>query len=207
MPFQPVSNVVNVFVEYRMPSGALVGNSYNILDEQAGVVSPRVDDLATLFQTWASTSPATASRSNEVTVVRVNARDLTTENGQVSDLVVSPPVAGAVVSPAMPAQVTLSVKLGTGLAGRSARGRLYHVGLAEAQVGGDLVTGGAPAAILLAYTTLRTTLIAADFQWVVVQRQSNGVFLSEGVARVITQISLVDQRVDTQRRRLVGNGS
>lgn len=207
MAFQPVPDTIQVFTEFRMPSGALVGNVYHVVDLQAGITGVRVGACLDIFRTQLSSSNFTGIRSNETTFVRLNGRDLTVEFGTVDDRTINPPVAGTVSSPAMPAQVTIALSLRTGLAGRSARGRLYHCGLAEVMVGNDFVAAGYQNGLLTAYQTLRSMLLASDFQWAVVQRVSNGVRLPEGVTRGITSIIAVDWRVDTQRRRLVGEGN
>ena len=207
MAFQSVANTVSCFMEYGMPTSDVAGNVINVIDDLAGVTAPRVQELADLLVTFSQTATARAARSNEVLFQRVTARDLTVEFGQVVDQIVNPAVTGTVASTAVPAHTTLSVKFGTGLAGRSARGRAYHVGLAEAQVSQDYVTGAAATAILAFWTLLRTTLIAADFQLAVVQRTSDGVKLPVGIARPVTVVTLVDTRVDTQRRRLAGSGN
>ena len=207
MAFQPVLNTISLFLEYQMPGGARVGNSLNVLDDLAGVTAPRVEGLVTLVNVWAQTASAKGARSNEVGLTRINARDMSVEFGEVVDFLVNPAIVGTVATPAMPANVTLSVKFGTGLAGRSARGRAYHVGIAEGMVSGDFVTNSPATNILAHWTSLRTALIADDFQLVVVSRQHDGVVLPAGVVRPVTQITLVDQRVDTQRRRLTGEGN
>lgn len=207
MAFQPVLNVIEVFTEFAMPSGALVGNRYHILDLQAGIVGARTQECVEVVDAWQRSAAGMNQRSNQVTYVRISGRDLSEQIAPTYEIDVTPPVAGTNASPALASHTTLSVKLSTGLAGRSARGRQYWVGLAEVQVTGDFVVSGVSSAIVTNLNLLRTTLLAEDFQWVIVQRQANGVTLPAGVPRGVTSVTVVDDRVDTQRRRLVGEGN
>jgi len=207
MPFQPVPDVIEVFVEYRMPSTALVGNRYMVRDLQAGITGARVSDCLDVFQAWANLTATRGQIASDVNLVRLNGRDLTIEIGSVEDRTISPPVPGTAAGTALPAHTTIALSLRTGLAGRSARGRLYYVGLSEGMVGTDFLASANATAILGNFNILRANLLAADFAWSVVQRVSNGIPLSNGVDRQITDLLFVDLRVDTQRRRLVGEGN
>lgn len=207
MAFQPVPDVIELFAEYRMPSGALVGNRLHVRDLQAGITGVRISDALDVYQNWFGSGGIRNWTSTEVSLVRLNGRDLTTEIGPVEDRPIAPPVAGTGASPALPAHTTIALSLRTGLAGRSARGRLYICGMAENMVVNDFVTTAAGNALLAAYQVLRTSFLAADFAWSVVQRVANGVPLSNGIDRPITNLLFVDLRVDTQRRRLVGEGN
>jgi len=93
------------------------------------------------------------------------------------------------------------------LAGRAYRGRIYHIGLAEGDVTGDFITNARGNAIRDAYAALRSQVIAnGTWQMVVISRQLNSVPRVVGVGTPVTQLVLTDYRVDTQRRRLIGEG-
>lgn len=206
MAFIPVPNTILVFTEFANANGALYGNTFWVRDEQAGVTAPRVGDCLNIFQTWLSTQKM-PSVSNQLSATRLNGRDMSIENGELIDRPLTPPIAGTQVSPLMPANVTIAVSLRTGLAGRSFRGRHYWTGLSEGQVAGDFITTGVNTGILAAINALRVALQAADFTWCIVSRTANGVPRTTGVATAITTVFTVDTRVDTMRRRLLGEGT
>ena len=105
----------------------------------------------------------------------------------------------------MPNATTIAVKKNTGRAGRSYRGRVYHVGLTEIQVQDNRITPTATAAINTAYSTLITRYTAINCEWVVASTQNNNVPRVVGVATPIVGVS-VDPVIDSQRRRLPGRG-
>lgn len=207
MPFIPVLDVANVFIEFTLPNNVRAGNSLWIRDEQAGVGGVRVAELLDLIETWVKTSYQ-VQQSNQVSFTRLNGRDMSVENGTVIDRPITPATAGSQNSPALPAQVSLAISFRTGLAGRSFRGRAYFVGLSEIAVAGNYVDEAVAAAIVSGFNTLRTTVLApADFTQVVVSRFTNGAPRPAGIATAVTTSFAVDNRVDTQRRRLPGEGS
>lgn len=110
---------------------------------------------------------------------------------------------GTRASPIMPLSVTVAIKFGTGLTGRSRRGRAYHVGLCEDQVEGNAIVSARNTAIVAAWNEFPVVLAGESPFWqhVVVSYISNGVPREEGLATPIQSYSS-DGLVDTQRRRL-----
>lgn len=102
----------------------------------------------------------------------------------------------------MPNNVSFAIKFGTGLAGRSYRGRFYHIGFSEAMVADNVIITGNANQIRDAFPTLAGDLGAVGLEHVVVSKQLNGVPRTVGVATKITTYSYTDLRVDTQRKRL-----
>lgn len=150
---------------------------------------------------------AQPGRSNGVRMTEIYVRALDEQNAPVWIQSINPPLVGGQASPALPFNVTLAVKFTTGFAGRSFRGRHYWIGLAEGQVTGDFVISTAADNIRGFLDTLRTQdLDAIGYDLVILSRQHNGVPRVTGVATTVTGVSLTDYRVDTQRRRLVGEG-
>lgn len=207
MGFIPVPDVANVFIEFLLPDGVRAGNSIWVQDLQAGIGGVRVTQLATLVEGWVKTQYQ-IQQSNQVSFVRLNVRDMTIENGSVLDKAINPATAGSQASPALPASVSYAVSFRTGVAGRSFRGRAYYVGLSEIAVSGNYVNAPNAQAIVNQWENLRSVVLAPnDFNLVVVSRRANGAPRVTGVATTVTSIFAVDFRVDTQRRRLPGEGS
>lgn len=168
---------------------------------------PRLSALNLALIGWHASHWRTA-QSNEVALRTVTSRDLSVVDSWVVATPVVPQVPGTVVSPAMPSQVTFVVKFTTGLAGRSNRGRSYWVGLPESNVTGDYVSSAIANVIVAAWTQLRTVVLPAlNAELVVISRQTGGAPRTTGVANAVTNVLYTDLRVDTQRRRLTGEGS
>lgn len=207
MAFIPVPNTVNVFLEYQLPGNVLAGNSIWILDQEAGVTSPRVAALVALIDAWDAAHWA-ARRANDITLRRINARDMSIQDGEVVDFTLATPRVGTVPSPSLSANVSFCYSLRTGLAGRTRRGRLYAPPPAEAEVTGSYISQASVTASIAALDNLRTVVLTPNnFTWVVASRFVNGAPRTVGETTPITSIIAVDLRVDTQRRRLPGEGS
>jgi len=171
-----------------------------------GITSADMNTLKNLYTAWEE-AEGNAERSDNIRLTNVYIRDLTTQNGNVLDFPVNPPINGSIAGAILPMHTTIAVKLTTGLAGRAYRGRIYHIGLAEGDVTGDFITNARGNAIRDAYAALRSQVIAnGTWQMVVISRQLNSVPRVVGVGTPVTQLVLTDYRVDTQRRRLIGEG-
>lgn len=112
---------------------------------------------------------------------------------------------GTSVSPAMPNATTIAVKKSTGRAGRSYRGRVYHIGLTEAQVDNNRISAATVTALNAAYEALIDSYDAANFQWVVASTYFNNAPRVIGITTPIIGVS-TDPVIDSQRRRLPGRG-
>ena len=111
------------------------------------------------------------------------------------------------VDPALPNSIALAVKKTTGLRGRSFRGRIYHYGLTESQVQSNQVEQSVADSILAAWTNFLTVTTAdATWQMVVASRYENNLPRTTGVVTEVSTLTIVDNTVDNQRRRLPGRG-
>lgn len=139
---------------------------------------------------------------------RVLVRDLDSAQGLAVEYTTGLPKAGTHATPGLPGSVAVAVKWGTGLAGRSYRGRTFHIGLTENQVTGNELISDMREGLRVAYDALRTALdsMALGVEFVVVSRESAGVVRPEAVTTPISGVS-VDPFVDSQRRRLKGRGN
>lgn len=152
--------------------------------------------------------------ANVVTLRQVLATDISVAGGLSVIGTTGLPTTGGNNTTGYPNNVTLAVKWGTGLAGRSFRGRTYHIGLVITQVDtNDNVVASELNAIVGAYDALRTALDNATLgvEMVVVSRYSGVDANHKPIPRVTgitTPISGVsaDPVTDSQRRRLPGRG-
>ena len=105
---------------------------------------------------------------------------------------------------ALPNNVTWAVRFTTGATGRSARGRMYVIGLPDAQVGAttslvDVTFAGQWVSAILALGDA-----AALDGWLacVVSRFTGGAERTTGTYRIITTVSFFNRLSDSQRGRL-----
>jgi len=113
---------------------------------------------------------------------------------------------GGIGAASIAGNVALAIKFGTGLSGRSHRGRVYLAGLPENAVTGNEIT-----------PTYRTTLVTAvanfaggvtgimDAAHVIVSTCQDGAWLTNAEVTPVNSYS-ADVYVDSQRRRLTGRG-
>lgn len=160
--------------------------------------SLRAEQVADIVRGWAISDWADIANTNW-TMTRVDVAQATTQTG--TSFAELTPTPGAVAQPPMPSQDTIAVRLSTGFMGRSNRGRLYHVGLSEADISDGLVNGTFRAAAVTAYEALLSALAFDDLLWSVVSFRLNNAPRTAGVARPVTSIGFADDKVDRQIRR------
>jgi hypothetical protein len=191
---------------YTGPNQNRMVNVYHFIRPTLGWDPDALGDLAEAMLAWESNT-AKNQRSNQVICIGAEARDLSVQDSFVVAVAAIPPIEGTRSSPVLPANVTLAVSLRTPFAGRSFRGRTYWVGLSEGSVQGDFVIPAVAQGVLAAIQQLIETVPQPlNAQLAVVSRYHNGAPRGVGIATPVTSAVLVDSRVDTQRRRLVGVG-
>lgn len=202
MAFVPVPQVINAFFDFTGPDLEPAGWS---LDFRAPVpVTPaHLSDLGQACEVWFDTQMQPLMSAGW-TLNRIKLRDLSVANGYVLDWVGLLPMTGTAVGNSMPSSVAWSLKKTTGLAGKSFRGRIYHMGFTEAQISGNYVDPVVATDILNAWEDLRVAAAGAGdgFELVVVSTMANKAPRAVGVATYVQAIVAVDGRIDTQRRRL-----
>lgn len=111
-------------------------------------------------------------------------------------------VGGNATTPGLPANIACVVSFRTENRGKSGRGRLYHAGLTEAQVTGNQLTTTVPGTIRQNYINMFADIeSAAGVNHVIVSFQGGGVARLTGWVQQVHQY-IVNERIDTQRRRL-----
>ena len=111
---------------------------------------------------------------------------------------------GTILGPGLPNNVTLSLKKSSALTGRSARGRLFWIGLAasELETNENLVDSNVAANKAIALQAVRGDIVAAGWDPVIVSRFSEGVQRAFGVTFEWLTTVAVNNEVDSQRGRL-----
>lgn len=206
MVFIPVPNTAEATVVYSGPNNNQMVNTYYFRRDVEGWDPDSLQALGEALLDWEQ-NYARGNRSNQVRCLGAECRDLSTKDSFLVFVAKVPPIVGAIVQGVLPANVTLAVSFRTPFAGRSFRGRTYWIGLAEGDVSGDFVSPGRGEGIVNACTALKDVVApAVGAELVVVSRVANGQRREVGVATPVTSIGLTDFRVDTQRRRLIGEG-
>lgn len=203
-PFIPVPNCASCELIYSH-AGEVNENVFHVQKGSPFSLSD-LQDLRDSANSWDSATGSTG-RISSASLTRIRTKALDTNSSPMEDYSLPTPRPGTLTGVALPLNVAFCVKLATGLAGRSFRGRWYfgnltHLSLADA---GHLSLASANA-----YAGFMTTLIsdlAGDgFTMVVVSYMADGVFRDEGLPTEITTAVAVDTSIDSQRRRLPGRG-
>lgn len=206
MAFIAVPETAQATMVYTGPNVNRMVNVYHFIRPTLGWDPDALGDLGELLLTW-EVQHGRTRRSNQISCIGVECRDLSIQDSFVVSVAPSEPIIGAMNSPTLPANVTMAVSFRTPFAGRSFRGRSYWIGLAEGDVTGDFVSAGASQAILgIMRELVENVPQPLNAQLAVVSRYHNGAPRATGIATPVTSVILVDRRVDTQRRRLVGVG-
>lgn len=112
---------------------------------------------------------------------------------------------GAITGAAPANNVTFALSLRTGFGGRSYRGRVYHVGLAEADIADSYIDTTVLASLIEGYEAIIELVDNVGWEWVVYSRFANGAARATGLATRITNVIAVDNILDSQRTRLPGH--
>lgn len=201
MPFVPFIDGAEFVMSVRnLNTNKDAKNIFNVTSTGSAWTPERLTEVCEAIRDWWDESMS-GWTSTDVELVSVLGRALAVQDSYVVELPTAVPGTG--VQNILPFSNTIALKETTGLAGRSFRGRLYHIGLTENEVAADYVNGPTAAGLLAAYELLRTDVfpgVAAT--WCVFSRYSDGNVRATGLATPITTLSWNDLRVDTQRRRL-----
>jgi len=203
-PFIPALNCARVRAIFDTPGG----KAMNVLNFQKATPFDK-DDLAallTIFETsWeAQMSPL---QSDQVEMTQVIATDINTEDSFEVFRAPLVDLTGGRASTIMPGNVTVATKFGTGLSGRSHRGRSFHIGLTDDQCVGDLLVAGMADTIRDAWIDLVGAIhdddIGADL--VIVSYCQDKNWLSSAEVNVVSTIT-TEGTLDSMRNRLSGRG-
>lgn len=218
MAFIPAANTAQVKIVQRLHSQEVINQIY--VFNETGWSSAELTALCNLVIAWWNDSLAD-ELSSDMTLTKVTARDMTTEESAGVEIGAPPGSGGNVVGVgAMPGNVCVAVKFITGLTGPNRRGRNFVSGMPESVVNGNQVTDAWRDQLVLDYGELRDDLLAAGYAHVVASFY-NGTALVPGPggqtlrrpvprpAGLVTTIETytADANTDSQRRRLTGRGA
>jgi hypothetical protein len=202
MAFIPADNVVAVFMEFTGPDDVIMGWTWNFRFVSGNLNVDNITELGALLADWYDTNMKSLQTAGHA-LQRIRLRDLTEENSFQVDYSTGLPIVGTRAGNSMPSNAAWALKLSTGLAGRSYRGRVYHFGFAEADISGNYIESSYAATVLSAFRQIQVDLAVDNFfQWGVLSRFRDGAPLLSGIFTPITSIVYTDLRVDTQRKRL-----
>jgi len=183
--------------------GASIG--MYVLDDDP-LTPGRIDTLATLSDDW-MTLDVLPSLSNEALYNGVTVYDLNTVTSPVRSIQKSPAVAGGVATPCAPNNAAVVVTFKTAGRGRSSRGRIYFVGLGEANIQQNQWDALTAAAVADWIVDFQTRALAANFTHIVSSSILEGSERTERLAQTVTEV-VGKTKVGTQRRRInYGSGS
>jgi hypothetical protein len=205
MPFVPVNDTV--LLEMRMSLyGQKIENTL-YFRKSGGVGTSDATALMNDMLIWWTTllSPAL---SQDISLREMVTTDLSSVSGfSVTQPAPTPNPVGGQAFPGAPGNVAFCVSFRTPNRGRSFRGRNYVAGLADSDITGNTLHTVRANEILSAYQGIPFSITGSGFEWVVVSRFSGGVERPAGIATAITAVVIVDEFVDSQRRRLTGRGN
>lgn len=209
MPYVPAANVAGVQLIMSYGGQTIENNFYFHHNTQP--TASDLEDLVGLMEQWR------VDHMRQFTNVTLAfqkwiASDLTVQNGVGIEVPILVSQNGLDSSGhATPGNVAVCVKLSTGLRGRSYRGRVYLAGITSSQVIDGFVGSAFITAAQTAFDNLISTLGAAGWTMSIVSRyhgvDANGKPIPRAAA-VVTPVlnATVDNKSDSQRRRLPGRG-
>jgi len=172
-----------------------------------GFISGDIQALADLLAGWVGATWA-GEFSQDYTPYLVTVRDLGTTEGELGSATIIV-TAEQDDHAGLPGNVSLAIARKTGLSGRTNRGRIFLVGLAENDAVGNTVDTTFANTKRDQLNGLTSVLAAAEspFFQVVVSRKPTTPGGTHGKYTSISEWVVVDYNLDSQRRRLNGRGS
>lgn len=203
MPFQSVPGGIQCEILFRL-AGQTVQNVLHFQGSPA-VTMADLEGVAGLIDSWVQANYI-GPLSGALTYTGLTLKALVNQFDWIYEFPIIPPIAGAGGAGVMPNEVALCMSLRTGLTGRSQRGRVFVPGLPTTAVVQNTVQTSFTTAMLTAWNALIPLATSAGFPWCVLSREAAGVVRPTGELFEITSVILVDDIVDSQRRRKPGNG-
>lgn len=198
MPFIPLPECAKVAITFQNAQGNQAVNTFWFYDANGDLTLSRAQTLTSAMADWLQTDWADVAVA-DWKAVRCETRGWNAVEAAYDDELLDIP--GTLTGDALPSEVTIAISLRTGFTGRSKRGRIFHVGIGETNVIGDMISDAYKNNLVTAYAGLKTITDPLDFTWVVASFQTEGAPRAQGVYTPITSIVIVDNIVDSQRKR------
>lgn len=208
-PFVPVPNTLQLDAVYVL-NGERCENVFHVQGAGITDLSALANKIMDQYTSW-ETVTAIPLRSNAAQLLKLVVRDMGTQNGQVWERTSSTGI-GTGGTP-LPNNATVAIKWTTGFAGRSNRGRTFHIGLAREAVSGSFLLTTSVTALIAGYQALLAKLTDSTVftgfttvsNLVVVSKYTKARPAGPAVTKNITGVAIVDGYIDSQRRRLPGH--
>lgn len=200
-PFIPVSHAASFDFVYLAGSYYMVNRLHLVKSTDYSLAD--LQSAREVLVNWA-TSYWSQCFSRSVSIIRVRSKALDKQNAPFEDYTVNPPIAGGIDGVLMPLSVSFSIRMSSGLQGRSTRGRLYVPGIVINDVSGNNLTLSRADGIVSQLELLRELLIGdpKNGKLNIVSYRHNKAWRTTGQPYEVTSISYFDLRLDSQRRRL-----
>jgi len=200
MPFIPTPNVAMATLFYQDVNGILAVNRLYCGCTGAPTMIDLEEITNALYDVW--NAQMLDNMQNNWSLTGITARAMNEAEGlQYVDENAYPLDGNEVAATANPSQVCYTVTLNTGLVGRSARGRVYGVGLPVTFQNATRLTDAAQTQLQASWTLIQTAMETAGHAIQIVSFTDGGVPRTEG--RSLPLVSLnVRFPLATQRRRL-----
>lgn len=203
-PYVPVPGVMQANVRFTL-AGQQIENCLCFRYGDTPFLEAVAPVQAILESYWWET--LRGSLSNQLQHVETYFVDLSSVSGFTSTFGAFTPPVGASTIFSAPNNVAICVSHRTANRGRSFRGRSYISGIPSDQQSLSRLSPGAMDNILDAFTQLITQSNVAGIPFVVVSKKSGGLPRAIGLSTPVQQSVIVDNILDSQRRRLPGRGS
>jgi len=205
MPFQVAPDIAEVAIHYTREGQ----NIYNVLhvQKEGGFALSDLQAIASTVNTIVPTVWMPLMATN-ITYQEVTVRDLSAEDASQWSQSVVGGQPGGKGGNAQANSVSLAVRLKSGLGGRNGSGRLYWPGLADDdKQTANTIKPDVVADIVDAIQQLIDALETIDAIVAILSRYFNNTLRPEGVGFAVNTVSVYDNTVDNQRRRLPGRGT
>lgn len=186
--------------------GQLTENVFHNSVLESAPTEAEVQLAAELYRSWWSTTMKNFF-SFEIALREVYAFDASSATGYTYTDTPATPIAGGAVGNSSPNNVALVVTKRTALRGRSFRGRTYWAGIPKGDVAGNYVSSSYLTDINNACDALRDLLVVEGLPMAVRSLYANNLPRATGVMALVTSFQASNARVDSQRRRLPGEGA
>jgi len=182
-----------------------VENVFHVqVDPTGPLTEAELDAVRDTFRLW-HVNNLRSQQTTAAILQRIEVRDMTAADALAKVYPCTVNCAGTFAGTGTPGGTTIAIKWTTGYAGRSRRGRTYHIGMGVNMITANQINAGTQASLQTAYTALITACNAASTPLVVYSRHSGGVDRDIAVITPIASAS-VDANIDSMRRRLTGEG-
>lgn len=196
MAFVPAPGIVQVSPIITIANQRCQNSFYY---QVAGAIDrAKLRAMATTYLMWFTASAGIFTNTAEL--ILIYCRDLTTANSETLDFAPVATTDGTNASPALSNNCTLAIKRESGKAGRSRRGRLYHIGLVQSMLNSSNTLLPSQASnIAVQYNTLMASQLTDNGAVEVILHKKLG------TGTPIVEYTVTDNVIDSQRRRLPGH--